>query len=131
MATIHNNVQVQQFKATGDLSAQQYNVMRINDGQDGVVVCSNAADPRMCGVLTNKPAASGRAAGVAYAGEYKARAGAAVSSTGMFLTVNGSGRVIVAGSGLMALGTNLETAAADGDLISVQLMKPFQLGPLA
>lgn len=127
MAETSPNLQTEVYTAAVDLSAHQYNIMYISDGAQKINVASEAPRNSIVGVLQNKPAAAGRFASVGYAGRGKVRAGAAISSTGAFLTTNGSGRAIAAGSGDMVIGTALETAAADGDIISVQQMKPFRL----
>lgn len=126
MAETNNLISIA-MKAGADLSAAQYHVVRISDGVDQVNIASLDTHSSMIGVLLNKPAASGRGASVAQSGKGKVVAGAAVSSTGLFLTCNGSGRAIAATSGDMCFGRNLETAAADGDVISAMLMTPFRL----
>ncbi len=131
MAEISPNLSTQTFLAAGDLSVNQYEVMRISDAATNpptINVCSEAISIQMIGVLANKPAAADRHSTVVTDGErYKVRAGAAVSSAGLALTVNGSGRAIAAGSGDMVFGRALETAGGDGDVISYLPNKPFRL----
>lgn len=118
------------MKAGADLSAAQYHVVRISDGVDQVNIASLDNHSSMIGVLLNKPAAVNRMASVAQSGKGKVVAGAAVSSAGIFLTCNGSGRAVAVASGDMTFGRSLETAGADGDVISVMLMTPFKIGPV-
>lgn len=127
MAVHEHDIKTETYLAAGDLSAHQYNVMRLSDGVNQINVNSNALTNAMLGVLVNKPNAAGRHATVAYGGRYKVRAGAAISSAGLFLTTNGSGRAIAAASGQVVFGKAIEIAAADGDLITVQLMDPWRL----
>lgn len=128
MALYDTTVNFQTFIAAADISAHQFNaVMYAASGR--VNVCSNGAAHNYVGVLANKPAAAGRAASVAIEGRYKARAGAAIASYGVPLASNGSGRLIAATSGQIVVGVNLETAAADGQTISVQLARPYRIGP--
>ena len=131
MAETSINRSVETFLASGDLSANIYEVMRISDAATNpptINVCSEAVTMQMIGVLANKPAAANRHASVVTDGErYKVRAGAAVSSAGLPLTANGSGRAILAGSGDMIFGRAIETAGGDGDIISYLPNKPFRL----
>jgi len=130
MGTSNNERTDQTFKAGADLSAQQYNYMRVSDGDQQVNVASHADTNQLVGVLLNKPAAVGRHASVAIAGRAKLRAGGAIATTQTMLTVNGSGRCITAASGEMVIGRNIEVADADGDIISVMLVQPWRLsGP--
>jgi len=131
MAEISPNIVTQTFLAAGDLSAHQYNIMRISDANT-VNVCSLATTVQMVGVLANQPAAAGRHASVVTDGErYKVRAGAAISSAGLFLTCNGSGRAIAAASNDVVFGRSLDIATADGDIISYMPNKPFRLSGAA
>ena len=128
MATYTSDVKIQTHTAAADISAQQFNaVMFVANGY--VNVCSNGLSQAYVGILANKPDAAGKAAAVAVEGDYKARAGAAVASYGTPLACNGSGRLITATSGQIVVATALETAAADGNVISVRLQAPYRVGP--
>lgn len=115
------------FKAAADLSANIREVMRISDGDQNINVASLATETGIIGVLENKPAAAGRHATVRVSGVGQVRAGAAVSSTGVHLTCNGSGRAVAATSGQVSFGRALETAGADGDVIRYVALVPFRL----
>lgn len=128
MAEYNTTANYQTFTAAADLSAQQYNaVMYAASGQ--INVCSNGLAQNYVGILANKPDAAGKAASVVVEGSFKARAGAAIASYGIPLACNGSGRLITATSGQVVVGYNTETAAADGNVISVELQKPYRIGP--
>lgn len=115
------------YEAAADISAAQYHIVRISDGDKQVNIGSLATHSSMLGVLQNKPAAAGRNATVCVDGPSKVVAGAAISSAGVFFTTNGSGRAVAATSGDMACGRIIETAAANGDVINVLVYKPFRL----
>ena len=128
MAEYKSSVEIQTHTAAADLSAHQYNaVMYVAAGQINVGSASTLHN--YVGILANKPEAQGRAASVAVDGDFKARAGAAVASYGVPLTPNGSGRLVLSTSGNIVVATALETAAADGNIISVRLQKPYRIGP--
>ena len=128
MAETNLTADYQTFAAAGDLSVHQYNaVMYYSNGQVGV--CSGDNVHNYVGILANAPSAAGRAASVVVAGAFKARAGAAIASYGIPLSSNTSGRVATATSGDIVIGYNIETASADGDIISVQLQRPYRIGP--
>lgn len=128
MALYDSTANFQTFFAAADLSAHQYNAMGYA-ASGRVNVNSNGLAQNYVGILANKPAAAGRAASVAIAGRFKARAGAAIASYGIPLACNGSGRLITATSGQVVVAYNLDTAAADGNIISVQLQAPYRVGP--
>ncbi len=106
------------LEAAADLSGKQYHVMRQTD----VAKCdiaSNAVDDALVGVLQNKPQ-SGEFATIADGGISKVVVGAAVTQ-GENLTHNSSGRAITVTSGDVIFGMALETAGADGQIISARL----------
>lgn len=109
-----------------DLSANQYQFLR-HVGNGNVNVASLATNGMNTGILLNKPAAAGRHASILVEGRGKVFAGGAINTVGVFLATNGSGRAAVAGSGDMVLARCLETAASDGDIISVQVVTPWRL----
>lgn len=103
--------------ASADLSAKQFYFVDI--GASGAAVIGTegiAAD----GVLQNKPAAAGRAATIASGGVSKVVAGAAITK-GAHVMSSSAGKAITATSGKTILGTALEAAGADGDIIAVNL----------
>jgi len=127
MAETGHNTQYTALKASGDLSAHQYNLVRLSDGVSQINVASDAANNAGMGVLANKPAATDRHASVAVEGAFKVRAGGAISSAGVWFTTNGSGRAAVAASGNLVYGRIMEVGTADGDILSCILQKPFRL----
>jgi hypothetical protein len=112
--------------AAVDLSANQYNFVR-DTGNGQINVASFKTSGMNGGVLMNKPSAALRHASVAIEGRGKVVAGGAINTAQIFLCCNGSGRAAVAGSGDIVLAQSIETAAADGDIISVELVKPWRL----
>ena len=114
---------VHTINAAASLVNQQYHIMRIS-GANQCNVSSQATDSDMCGVLLNKPG-SGEGASIKALGLGKVVAGAAITA-GDHLTCNGSGRGITVTSGSMALGQALETAGADGDMISIVQYYPVR-----
>lgn len=124
MAEVNETVFIT-LSAAADISAQQYNVVMITTNAGLTNVASNPFAWDAIGVLANQPSAASRSATIAVSGKYKVRAGAAVSSIGYPLTINGSGRAIAATSGSNIFARALETAAGDGNVISV-LLQPLQ-----
>lgn len=126
MANRDNTLQIMTKAAAADLSANQYQI--VQDQGDGTVnVATDDTDPGIVGILQNKPAAVGRHASVGYRGPSKVMAGAAINTVNALVTTNGSGRAVVAGSGDMIIGNIMETAAADGDIVSVNLGTIYRL----
>lgn len=78
------------------------------------------------GVLQNRPAI-GEAMSIAYAGPSKVVAGGALTA-GAFITSGASGRAAAVASGGMACGRVLETAGADGDVVTAMLFHPVRWG---
>lgn len=119
-------------RAGADLRNFQYRVVRFA-GAENVNVASNdvsfAATEVPRGILQNNPN-SGEAATVAYLGQSKARAGAAIT-VDTYITTNGSGKVVAVGSGDIAIGTAIEAAGAEDDIISVQLFPPVRCASVA
>jgi hypothetical protein len=124
----NGNYEAIAMEAGADLSGKQYHIMRLA----GVGIVNQAshaaAAPQIgvIGVLVNKPAASGRDATIAIAGEIKVVAGAAVTA-GKWITSNSSGRGVVAASGDLVAGRALETSANDGEYIRCLLDRPWKL----
>lgn len=125
---VHGSVETRTFEADADLSANLYEIVRVTDGAQRINVASEAISTEIVGVLWNKPSAAGEFATVAWSGKGKVRAGAAVSSTGVFLTTNGSGRAIQATSGDIVIGRAMSTAGGDGEIIEAQLDQPWHIG---
>lgn len=111
-------------KAAADLSAHQYNIVRLS-AENTVNVASLATTSTIAGVLLNKPSAAGQAATVAYFGPARVRAGAA-TATNLHFTCNGSGRAVAVASGGIAMGRILEAATADGDIVDCILYPPVR-----
>lgn len=103
--------------ASEDLSAAQYTAV-IVDGA-GTVGPATAAE-RMTGILQNDPE-SGRAAEVMVSGVSKAIAGEELATPGTILEVGTGGKLVALDAGV-AVAQLLDTAAADGDLITVLII---------
>lgn len=124
---VGGNAEFRTFEADADLSANLYEIVRVTDGDQRINVASLSTSTEIVGVLANKPDTAGQFATVAWTGKHKVRAGAAVSSVGVFLTTNGSGRAVAASSGDVVIGRAMETANADGDVIEAQLDQPWRI----
>lgn len=111
------------LQANADLSACQYHIVR-RIAANLTNIASDATQSGVFGVLQNKPT-SGQAGTVAYQGRSKVVAGGALTDNVIF-TSNSSGRAAVVASGQMALGRIMETAGADGDIVTCQLMEPVR-----
>lgn len=107
--------------AAADLTGKQYHAMRLS-AANTVNLASNVTAITVVGVLQNDPNTN-QAARVAYLGESKFVAGAAVTA-GVLVTHNSSGRCIAATSGSPMMGRAMEAAGADGDIIRVLLAGP-------
>lgn len=107
------------LEAGQDLSASQYFFVAV--AADGQV--DPAGDGAYAeGVLQNDPSAAGRAASVQISGISKVVAGGAVS-VGDAVASTAAGKATTAATGDIILGTALEAATADGDVIAV-LIQP-------
>jgi len=118
------------YAAAADLTAKPYHIMRfVAAGTPPTTnIASNAAAAfavGIVGVLQNAPN-TGQAATVAYLGRSKVVAGG-TATAGQLWTTNSSGRAANATSGDLVIGRGLATAAADGDVVSVQLIPPVRL----
>lgn len=104
--------------ASGDLSSHQFKF--VVSGASGIAL--NTADGgEVDGVLTNKPAAAGRAARVAIVPSVaKVKVGTAVAK-GALVKSDASGTAETAGAGEFAVGRALSAGDA-GDIIPVQLL---------
>lgn len=112
------------LEAAADLSGKQYHIVRLS-AADKCDQASYNLDTNIIGVLQNKPQA-GEFATIADGGISKVVAGGTVS-VGNPVTTNGSGRAVAvtSGSNARVIGTALEAASADGDVISVRLNRPY------
>lgn len=95
--------------AGADLSAMQYKAIAVG----GTIAATTTLT---VGLLQNKPGASGRRAALAYHGQMKAYAGAAIT-VGAKVMVTTSGFIIAATSAGNVAGLALATAAS-GDLMT-------------
>jgi len=121
------NVVSRTAQAARDMRTMQYTIQRAV-AAGTCDIASHAAATHVLGpmgVLINKPD-SGQAATIAYAGEVKVVAGGAVTANSK-ITTNGSGRAADAASGNIVIGTALETAATDGEVVRVLLERPTPL----
>jgi Uncharacterized conserved protein (DUF2190) len=107
------------FEASADLSASQFRVVKL--GSTGIAVATAATD-NIVGVLQDKPAAAGRACQVMVHGISRVVASAAITK-GAFLTATTGGKVVTTTTaGQHIIGTAVEDAAADGDVIACLIM---------
>lgn len=114
-------------KASADLSAKQYHILRYT-AEGEVNIASNAAATAVLGgigVLQNKPA-NGQAATVGYFGESNVVAGGALTANTL-ISYNSSGRAAAAGSGDIVVGRVLRAASQDGDQITALIFPPFRM----
>jgi len=111
------------FEKTGNagesMTANQYYIVQLSAAGD--IEVGEGATDLLVGVLQNKPA-SGEAALYRFAGTTKVVASAAVA-IGAKLTTTAAGKAVTTTTaGDMVVGIALEAAAADGDIIEMQLM---------
>jgi hypothetical protein len=110
------------LEAAADLSTKQHHLVRLS----GANLCnqaSEAVNAGLIGVLQNKPK-SGEFATVAYQGQSKVVAGAAITA-GARITTNGSGRAVATSAlSQMVIGQALEAAGANGEVISALILGP-------
>jgi len=104
--------------ANADLSAQQFNLVKLDTTLDRAVILAVANVDQVYGVLCNKPTA-GQAALVQTGGEAKVRYGAGVTR-GAALMSDTSGRAITQASTNPTLGWALESGATN-EIHSVRL----------
>lgn len=105
--------------ASEDLSDKQYFIMQLDS--DGAIEIGESATDFLIGVLQNKPE-SGQAATVRYVGTTKVVASAAIA-IGEEVTSTSAGKAVTTTTdGDFVIGRALEAAAADGDIIEVQLI---------
>lgn len=116
---------VETGRAAADLTNQQYHLVRLAAADRTVNVASLDTDSGLWGVLLNKPRA-GEAASVLLLGLGKVTAGAALTANAL-ITTNGSGRAVAATSGDYVIGRALEAAAAAGDVITAEIVRPWRL----
>lgn len=102
-------------EASGDLSAAQYKFVKVNSSGQ-MAVCSVAGE-EADGVLQDKPAAAGRAGGMAIGGVTKVLLGGTVAK-GAKVTTNASGAAVTAATGNVELGTCIE-GGASGEIGSI------------
>ena len=111
------------LEAAADLDTKQYHIVRAS----GANLCnqaSEAVNSGVVGVLQNKPK-SGEFATIGYAGKAKVVAGGALTVNAL-ITTNSSGRAAAVASGQMAIGRVLDTAGADGDVVTALLFPPVR-----
>jgi hypothetical protein len=103
--------------ASADLSTKQFYF--VNVSATGAAV-NTTAGGMVDGVLQNKPDALNKAATVAFSGVSKVVAGAAIAK-GARVASSAAGKAVTGVATNIGVGTALEAAAADGDLIAVLL----------
>ena len=113
-----NQVQSRSYEAGADLSGDQFRIMALSSGQ---VVRQTSSAGDSVGVLQNNPSAQGDAAEVAYAGQVKIVAGAAVAQDAQVMS-DTTGRAITAATATnKILGRARKAVAAAGELLEVDL----------
>lgn len=110
------------FERTGvageSLASAQYHIVQLDAA--GAIEIGEGATDKLVGVLQNKPA-SGEAAIYRFLGTSKVVAGGVVT-LGDWVTSKSDGRALTTTTDLdVIIGRALETSAADGDVIEVQL----------
>ncbi len=112
-----NQVQSRTYEAGADLSGDQFRIMTLSSGQ---VVRQTVVTVSSEGVLQNTPSAQGEAAEVAYAGQVKIVAGAAVAQDALVQS-DTAGRAITAVALSRVIGRARNAVAAAGELLEVDL----------
>lgn len=106
------------LKAGEDLSSKQFYIVQL-DASGDVEVGEGATD-LLVGVLQNKPE-SGQAATYRFGGTTKVVASAAIA-IGAWVTSTAAGKAVTTTTdGDVVVGRALEAAAADGDIIEIQM----------
>ncbi len=113
-----NQVQSRTYEAGADLSGDQFRIMTLSSGQ---VVRLTSSSGDAVGVLQNNPDAQGDAAEVAYAGQVKIIAGAAVAQDALVMSDTVGRAITSTGSGTKILGKARKAVAAAGELLEVDL----------
>ena len=90
-----NYISVPGLKADADLSASQFDFVKLNASADFQIDAISAAADDILGVLQNKPEASGQAADVAILGTCKVRAGGSITR-GNKIKVTADGEALAA-----------------------------------
>ena len=112
-----NQVQSRSYDSGADLSADQFKIMALSSGK---VVLQTDVTVSSTGVLLNNPDAADQAAEVAYAGQVKIVAGAAVSLDALVQS-DTVGRAITAVALSRVIGRARSAVAAAGELLEVDL----------
>jgi hypothetical protein len=100
--------------AAADLSAKQFYGLKVD--ANGRAAVAGAGE--LCiGILQNDPDALGRAASITTLGPSKGVAGAAVAA-GAEVATDANGKLITAVAADRVVGTCLEAALADGDIVT-------------
>lgn len=103
--------------AAADLSAKQYYCVEVDSA--GKAALSGAGE-LVYGILQNKPTAADRAE-VMRLGVSKAVAGAAIA-VGAEVASDAAGKIVTATTGDRVVGIAREAAAADGNIIAIDVM---------
>lgn len=128
MAAVTGVNVTQTFVASGDLSAQQYNFCKIIAANKVALnTTSGGAAGIVIGVMGLSGVTNGQHMTVVKTGRFKVRAGAALATINTPITSNVSGRAIAVASGstVYCQGWTREVADADGDVIEVELVNPY------
>lgn len=104
------------YPASADLSTKQFYGVKVNTG-GAVEVVGDGGEAD--GILYNKPTAAGQAAEIALGPVVKAKAGAALATTGIDCGFDADGLLVTATTGESVFGKNLETASGAGVVVSV------------
>ncbi|KKN28231.1 hypothetical protein LCGC14_0856410 [marine sediment metagenome] len=106
--------------ASANLSSSQFCAVTVDSSGEVALAQGNKAVPdAIIGILQNKPTAQGKAAAVQIDGISKFRAGGALSTLGAKITSTSAGKGVDAVTTDIIIGTLLETAGGDDEIISV------------
>ena len=106
--------------ASEDLSEKQFYIMQMDS--DGNMEIAESATDLILGVLQDKPE-SGQAGTYRHAGTSKVVASAAIAIGADVTTTSAGKAVTTTTQGDKVIGIALEAAAADGDIIEIQLVR--------
>jgi hypothetical protein len=110
--------QARTYEASGDLSASQFCFMKLDS--NGQIAVATEGSGSIVGVLTDKPAARGRAGRVVWAGTTMVKAGGTLVP-GDRVSCDSTGKAVALGTGDSASLGVVVTGGVSGDVLSVQL----------
>lgn len=123
MAT-EGKVERQSMLAGADLSSSQGKIVKIDTAANDQVVLVGTLGNRGDGILMNNPK-SGQPCELVTEGYGKALCGAAITSAGLELTPDATGRLIAAVSTNMVYAISRNSTAAAGEWVGVSIVGPY------